>query len=57
MGKHLIVGVVLLLAEVVLWLGRSALLCQPLLLASLSPSLYVLPLVCTGQRSDTFRYS
>ena len=55
MGKHLIVGVVLLLAEVVLWLGRSALLCQPLLLAS--PSLHVLLLVCTGQRSDTFRYS
>ena len=55
MGEHLIVGFVLLLAEVVVWLGRSALLCQPLLLAF--PSLQVLPLVCTGQRSDTFRYS
>ena len=57
MGEHLIVGVVLLLAEVVLWLGRSALLCQPLLLAS--PSLQGLPLVCTGGTiaRTTFRYS
>ena len=52
MGEHLIVGFVLLLAEVVVWLGLSALLRQPLLLAF--PSLQVLPLVCTGQRSGHF---